>query len=277
MFRHLFPQMRLWTLECSMRLLIRSKLEYTAAQPCDLLLQIEAFSDDEQHIVESRIEFDADSRHHSIAGEEGIGTRRWVTVGPKFECHYDVQVDISRKGVALDALSETERTQIPSTVIKYLMPSRYCHPEQFLEFVSVQFGNLSGGALIAAMSKWINTNFTYDNASSNAGTTATDSFNSLTGVCRDYAHMLITLARAAGIPARFVGAYAPGVVPQDFHAVVEVYLDGAWHLVDATGMAKPSEIVRVCVGRDAADASFMTSYGWMDLVTQSVEVRRIPA
>ena len=87
--------------------------------------------------------------------------------------------------------------------------------------------------------------------------------------------MLITFARAAGIPARFVSVYGADVTPQDFHAVTEVYLSGAWHLVDATGMAKPAEMVRIGVGRDAADTSFMTSYGWMNLVEQSVEVRRI--
>jgi transglutaminase-like putative cysteine protease len=57
--------------------------------------------------------------------------------------------------------------------------------------------------------------------------------------------------------------------------VVEVYLDGDWHLVDPTGMADAPQIARICVGRDAADASFLTSYGWMDLVEQSVQVRRL--
>jgi transglutaminase-like putative cysteine protease len=145
----------------------------------------------------------------------------------------------------------------------------------FLDFVSGQFGDRKGGALIAAMGAWINDNFTYDGAASFSGTTATDSFNTLTGVCRDYAHMLITFSRAAGIPARFVSVYAPDVKPQDFHAVVEVYLDGKWHLVDPTGMAGPEQIARICVGRDAADASFMTSYGWIELVEQSVIVERV--
>ena len=63
--------------------------------------------------------------------------------------------------------------------------------------------------------------------------------------------------------------------PQDFHAVAEVYLEGQWHLVDPTGMAKASEIARIGVGRDAADVSFMTSYGSMSLKKQAVNVSRI--
>ncbi|MGB5863167.1 MAG: transglutaminase family protein [Sulfitobacter sp.] len=260
-----------------MRLLIRSHLLYVATQPCDLLLQIEAAADDAQHLHAREMTFDADSKSYSLAGEEGIGSRRWIEAGSRFECRYEAQVDVTREAAALDGLHQTPRVQIPADVIKFLMPSRYCHPEVFLDFVSTQFGDLNGGALVRAIRDWINTNFTYDSAATAAGTTATDSFNSLSGVCRDYAHMVITLARAAGIPARFVSVYGPDVKPQDFHAVAEVYLGGAWHLVDATGMAKPADMVRICVGRDAADASFMTSYGWMDLIEQSVDVRRIPS
>ena len=80
-----------------------------------------------------------------------------------------------------------------------------------------------------------------------------------------YAHTLIAMSRSVGIPARIVSAYAPNVVPQYFHAVVDVFLDGNWHLIDPTGMAQIREIVRIGVGRDAADISFMSSYGWMEL------------
>ena len=82
------------------------------------------------------------------------------------------------------------------------------------------------------------------------------------------------MARSVGIPARIVSAYAPEVTPQDFHALTEVFLDGAWHMVDPTGMAQVPEVVRIGVGRDAADISFMTSYGFMELKNQSVLVNR---
>jgi hypothetical protein len=258
-----------------MRFLIRAHLLYDTTQPVDLLLQIEAAAQESQRLHAVEMAFDSGTTHSSLAGEEGIGTLRWIQTGLGFECWYHAQVDVTRRVTALNGLAQTSRGQIPADVIKFLMPSRYCHPELFLDFVSTQFGDLQGGALICAMRDWIIRNFRYDSTSSPAGTTATDSFNSLSGVCRDYAHMLITFARAAGIPARFVSVYGADVTPQDFHAVTEVYLSGAWHLVDATGMAKPAEMVRIGVGRDAADTSFMTSYGWMNLVEQSVEVRRI--
>jgi transglutaminase-like putative cysteine protease len=66
---------------------------------------------------------------------------------------------------------------------------------------------------------------------------------------------------------------APDVDPPDFHAVAEIWLEGAWHLVDATGMARASEMVVIGVGRDAADVSFLTSFGQADMLTQTVNVR----
>ena len=74
-----------------------------------------------------------------------------------------------------------------------------------------------------------------------------------------------------------VSAYGADVSPQDFHAVAEVYLEGGWHLVDATGMAAPEDVIRVGVGRDAADISFLTAYGMIDLQRQLVKVTKLDA
>lgn len=258
-----------------MLLSIKTHLLYTTTQPTDVLLQVEPHSNDVQQIQSAELTFGGVAKHHEIVGEEGLGQRRWVHVDGQFECHFQAEVVISRGSLPIDSLTATPRVAIPGDVVKYLMPSRYCHPEHFLEFVSTQFGDLTGGSLVAAMCDWVQGTFTYDVAASDLGATATDSFQRQSGVCRDYAHVLITLVRAAGIPARFASVYAPDVTPQDFHAVVEVYLDRSWHLIDPTGMATPADMACICVGRDAADASFMTSYGWMNMVEQSVEVRRV--
>ena len=254
---------------------IKIHLLYAATQPIDLLLQIEPFSNDAQQMTHNELQIDGALEQVEVTGEEGIGVRRWVRTETQFECYFNATVEVTRRAQSIDTLAATPRSAIPGEIVKYLMPSRYCHPEHFLEFVSTQFGDLSGGTLVDAMCHWVKNSFTYDSEASILGATASDSFQSLSGVCRDYAHVLITLVRAAGIPARFVSVYAPDVVPQDFHAVAEVYLNGAWHLVDPTGMANPQDMVCICIGRDAADTSFMTSYGWMTLLEQSVDVRRI--
>jgi transglutaminase-like putative cysteine protease len=251
---------------------IHSHLNYSAQHPCSLLLQIEAAEDETQTITSPSLSVKTDVEWSMIKGEENIGVRRWGRVEGVFDCTYRAQVDVDRPTVEMTTLSKTPLTAIPNDVTKFLMPSRYCHPEDFLEFVPTQFGQLNGGALIKAMADWIEENFTYDNAASDGSTTATNSFASGKGVCRDYAHVLIAMSRSVGIPARIVSAYAPNVTPQDFHAVVEVFLDGSWHLIDPTGMANIPEVVRIGVGQDAADISFMTSYGRMSHKKQTVQV-----
>ena len=86
---------------------------------------------------------------------------------------------------------------------------------------------------------------------------------------------MASFARAAGIPARLVSAYAWRLDPPDFHAVVEVWLDGAWHLVDATRLAPLEGLVRIAVGRDATDIAFMTIFGEAIMQRQSVTVTQV--
>jgi transglutaminase-like putative cysteine protease len=92
---------------------------------------------------------------------------------------------------------------------------------------------------------------------------------------------MITMLRAFDVPARMVSAYAWRLSPPDFHAVVEVYLadangNAAWHLVDPTGLAPVEGIVRIGVGRDATDVSFMTIFGGTaSLNYQAVRVEKV--
>ena len=258
-----------------MLLNVKASLVYTAPQPCDALLQVEPTTDSGQRCDDARILLLSGATIRQVEGEDAIGVRRWVSIGDRLDCVYEAQVEVRRTIPDLGQLQETPRHELPGYVIQYLMPSRYCQSDLFLDFTASQFNGMRGGEIVQAMSNWVGSNFTYDIYTSNPGTTATDSFSSLRGVCRDYAHVLVALVRAVGIPARFVSAYAPGVKPPDFHAVVEVFLEGDWHLVDPTGMATPEDIVRIGVGRDAADASFLTSYGILNLQEQSVDVRPV--
>ncbi len=257
-----------------MRISIQTQLRYAVREPASLLLQIEAAAEDSQVVESSTMRTGTPVSWNVISGEDGIGQRRWGNVEDIFDCTYQAEVRVDRPEVQLASLKAMPLPMLPGEVTPYVMPSRYCHPEAFFAFVPMQFTELTGGALVMQMAQWISTNFTYDSNASTAATTATDSFHAMAGVCRDYAHVLIAMARSVGIPARMASVYAPGVNPPDFHAVAEVYLQDKWHLVDPTGMAHPTEMVRIGVGRDAAEVSFMTSYGQMDLLAQTVLVSR---
>jgi len=260
-----------------MDIFITAHLNYDLATPCDILLQVEAAPDDEQTLIEAGIGLSPVEHFARVQGEEGVGDRIWLHAANRLICDYSARVRINRLTPDIATLAAVPLHTLPGGVVRYLLASRYCPSDEFQNFVTAEFGQLQGGARVAALRDWITASFAYVPGSSNSQTTALHTFVQRQGICRDFAHVMITLARASAIPARMASVYAPDVQPQDFHAVAEVYLEGGWHLVDATGMAQADSMARIGVGRDAADVAFMTSYGQAFLVEQRVTVSRAEA
>jgi len=255
-----------------MRLNIAVELDYRFADPADVLLTVEAAQLPDQRLIEDRLTVDGVGPLRPIAGEEGIGRRTWMRAEGQLRAAYRATIDVDRPLPGIDALATTPLRELPAHVIPYIWPSRYCEADRFEAFVARAFGDAEGGAKVSAMAEWIHRQIAYRSGASDVTTTAADTFVARQGVCRDHAHLLAAFARAAGVPARLVSAYALKVDPPDFHAVVEVWLEGGWHLVDPTRMAPLDSVVRICVGRDATDIAFMTIFGEAELAAQSVEV-----
>ncbi|MDT9598227.1 transglutaminase-like domain-containing protein [Sphingosinicella rhizophila] len=258
-----------------MRLSLEANLDYDFPEPADVLLAVEIAQMADQHLVEDRLTVTTATPLAPVEGLHGIGRRTWTRGEGRFLVHYRGIVDVDRRAPDLSGCAMIPLHDLPGDAIEYLLPSRYCRPDKFKSFAVELFGELEGGAKVTAMADWIRDNMRYVPGSSDERTTAEDSFLTREGICRDYAHVLIGFARALDIPARMVSAYAWKLEPPDFHAVVEVYLDDCWHLVDPTGLAPIEGLVRIGVGRDAADISFMTIFGSANLVSQRVQVERI--
>jgi transglutaminase-like putative cysteine protease len=254
-----------------MKISIHSRLDYAFDYPTDVLLQVEAAAIPEQW-VNGYIDLTLCEHFARIPAHDGIGDRIWLRVQGQLIVDYRATVMVDRILGDVGNLPMVPQHQLPGETVQYLMPSRFCPSDQFQNFVDADFGSYQGGARVAAMRDWVEKNFSYVPGSSSSDTTALDTFVKRQGVCRDYAHVMVTLVRASGIPARVASVYALGVEPQDFHAVAEVFLDGAWHLVDATGMASQGSMAKIGVGRDAADVAFLTAYGAATMNGQIVEV-----
>jgi transglutaminase-like putative cysteine protease len=255
-----------------MKLAIHTQLDYFFAGPTDVLLQLEAAAIPEQTIERAYIDISPVHHFARVPAHDCIGDRLWLNVEGRLTVDYTSTVSINRICADIAGLAAVPPHLLPGETVQYLFASRYCPSDQFGNFVDAQFGSLAGGARVQAIHDWIEQHFAYVAGSSTAATGAIDTFVMRQGVCRDFAHVMVTLTRACGIPARFASVYAPKVSPQDFHAVAEVFLDGTWYLVDATGMASGEDVAKIAVGRDAADTSFLTSYGQALLNRQTVEV-----
>ena len=257
-----------------MILTIETHLDYALAGPTSAILQIEAAALPDQRVLESSLEISAHDHFARVAAGEGVGEAAMMSLANRLQATYRAKVQVDRPNPDIAALPATPVHLLPAMAVPHLMGSRFCPSDQFQNYVWAEFGHTAGGARVAALRDWIGKHIAYVPGVSHAGTTALETFVQRQGVCRDFSHVLITLCRASGIPARMASVYAPDASPPDFHAVAEVYLDGGWHLIDATGMAKADTMARICVGRDAADVAFLTVYGQATLAVQTVRVSR---
>ena len=97
--------------------------------------------------------------------------------------------------------------------------------------------------------------------------TAWDGYQEQHGVCRDFAHLAITLCRCMNIPARYCTGYLgdigvpPVDAPMDFSAWFDVYLGGEWHTFDARHNRQRIGRILMARGRDATDTALTTYFG----------------
>ena len=243
--------------------LIESLLEYEVSSPSHFLFNIETAFHDGHHVVEERLTITPSMKVRNFCDERS-GNRFIRLDAPKgiLSINYRAQVELRPVAVPLH-LDETPVTGVPDDVLRYLMPSRYCESDVMSRAAQQLFGQLPPGiGRVRAIESWIHESITYLPGFSDSTTTAQEVFVQRAGVCRDFAHLGITLCRALNIPARLVVGYVHfDEPPQDFHAVFEAWLGDRWVIFDPTRMAPIDRIVRVGTGRDAKDVAFATIFG----------------
>ena len=191
--------------------------------------------------------------HHVI--ELDRGTRLHVLEAPEGKVTVTYEARVGLATGAAEQVSEVD-------AFHYRLPSRYCPSDRLEGFAATEFGTVVGDADRARrIVAWVHERLSYEPGTTTATDDALAPLLTGQGVCRDYAHLVVTLARAVGMPARYVSVYAPGLSPMDAHAVVEIAVDGAWQVFDATRLAPRASMVRIGTGRDAADVAILTGLG----------------
>jgi transglutaminase-like putative cysteine protease len=178
---------------------------------------------------------------------------------------------------APDAM-QMEVRELPASVLGFLLPSRYCEVDsELMEIAWSTFRHtIAGWQRVQAICDFVHGHIQFDYQQARADRTALGAFRERVGVCRDFAHLAITLCRCLNIPARYATGYLgdigvpPVPDPMDFSAWFEVYLQGRWHTFDARHNRRRIGRVLVGLGCDAADVPITMSFG-----KQSLEVFRV--
>ncbi len=115
---------------------------------------------------------------------------------------------------------------------------------------------------IRGIKQWVYRELDYIQGVTDVTSTASEVAMHRAGVCQDYAHLMLALARCQGIPSRYVSGYLYAGSDQSLrgdqatHAWVECLLpDGTWLGVDPTnGMLTNDHYIRVHTGVDYSEA-----------------------
>lgn len=139
----------------------------------------------------------------------------------------------------------------------YRMPSRLTLPSADIAMMridGVEDLTLSPYDRALLVGRAVNRALEYSPNSTTLQTTAAEALAIGKGVCQDFAHLMITLCRLHGIPARYANGFIIGVGVT--HAWVEVYDGRAWRGIDPThDTFICSGYIKLAHGRDALDCT----------------------
>jgi transglutaminase-like putative cysteine protease len=250
------------------RLRLALALDYQISEPgSDFVFNIHAARTQRQQVIEEMLRLSQDVAS-TVETDPATGNRymRVKALAGPLKVEYDAVVDLSHHVAQPEEIAEVPVASLPTDVLHYVFPSRYCQSDRLHRLALREFGHLGQGyRRVQAIRDWVLQRTTFSNMASNSHTSAIDTLLDTVGVCRDFAHLMIALCRAVNIPARFTTGIDygadPALGPTDFHAYVEAYLGHRWYMFDPSGAAIPMGFVRFGTGRDAADVAFATIFG----------------
>jgi transglutaminase-like putative cysteine protease len=225
------------------------------------------------------------AEHHGYIDGYGNRCERFtIPTGPS-RIAYSAELTVAHPAdLNLPDTPETPVADLPDETLRFVMPSRFCLPDELGHEAWQLFGHLAPGwTRVQAIVDFVHRHLEFVPGSSNPWTTAADVYRARQGVCRDFAHLAITFCRALNIPARYVFGYIPDIADQvpdtamDFAAWFEAYLDGRWYTFDARNNTPQVGRVVVGRGRDAVDVALITSFGPVTLTGFQVHADELAA
>lgn len=199
----------------------------------------------------------------------GNACRRFTAPAGGFRILYDAVVEDGGQTDEINTLArEVPVAELPDDVLGDPLGSRYCETDHLSGLAWQLFGHVPPGwARVQAIVDYVHNRLSFGYGYARPTRTAAQAHEERVGVCRDFAHLAITLCRCMNIPARYVNGYLGDIgvpldpAPMDFSAWLEVFLDGKWYTFDARHNTPRIGRVVIARGRDATDVPLLHSFG----------------
>ncbi len=171
---------------------------------------------------------------------------------------------------------------LPDDVIPFLLGSRYCETDRLMDVAWSNFGHIRDARdRVEAIVQFVHHHIEFGYHHARSDKTAWNAYQERQGVCRDFAHLAVTLCRCMNIPARYCTGYLgdigvpPVDAPMDFSAWFDVYVAGDWYTYDARHNRPRIGRILMARGRDATDVALTTVFGRTTLVRFDVHTDEV--
>jgi len=257
-----------------MKIRVGFEIAYDCLHPTPMLLMLDVHPSRTADIV-SAGQLTCQPALAVNAYTDGFGNRCSRIVAPPGRIQLSNDLVVNDSGlpdtVAFGALQHII-PDLPDDALVYLLGSRYCETDRFYDIAWSLFqASPLGWGRVQAICDFVHRQIVFGYQHARATKTAWDAYMERQGVCRDFAHLAITLCRCMNIPARYCSGYLGDIgvpadpAPMDFSAWFEAYLGGRWYTFDARHNTPRIGRILMGTGRDAADVALTTSFGRMTL------------
>jgi len=261
-----------------MRLRTRCDLCFDVDLPTPIILMLRPRSGWNQWIERESFVIEPGVQLFEYIDAYGNLCQRLIAPAGTLSIHTDADIRTSEQIDIAPGAPFDEIGSLPDSVLTYLLPSRYCESDRFIELArDIAAGMAPGYDQVDAVNRWLREHIRFNQDTAQLQLSAIEVNLAGQGVCRDLAHLGIALCRALCIPARMVVGYLYGLHPMDFHAWFEAYVGGRWYAFDPTQPTPRGGRVIVAYGHDAADVAIFTQFGLpLPPARLSVSVERLP-
>ena len=268
-----------------MRIAAGCQITYDCPQATPMLLMVNPHPSREADLIvpaQENFHPPVPARHYM----DSFGNRCTRIVAPPGRFTISTRVEVRDSGtpdVIMPAAWQRPVEGLPDEMLVYLLGSRYCDTDRLSDTAWAMFGTgVRGWTMVQAICDFVHNHIAFGYEHARATRTASEAFEERRGVCRDYAHLAITLCRCLNIPARYCTGYLgdmgtePPYGTMDFAAWFEVYLDDRWHTFDARNNTPRIGRILMGRGRDATDVAIVTTFGPCVLSGFSVFTDEVP-
>jgi transglutaminase-like putative cysteine protease len=253
-----------------MQIRLGYELNYTLPQPTPMILTLNVHYSRASDLVRP----DHMLTHPSVpirSYRDSFGNwcTRLVAPAGKFKVFSDAVInDSGRPDPVVPFAPQHPVEELPEETLLFLLGSRYCETDKLSEIAWKLFANTPPGwARAQAICDFVHNHITFGYEHASPTKTAWEVYRDRKGVCRDFAHLAVTLCRCMNIPARYCTGYLGdvGMPPpygvMDFAGWFEAYLGGQWHTFDPRNNMPRIGRILIARGRDAADVAITTTFG----------------